>query len=132
MGLPLGEGRGGGFYSVATYSPFLLERIISPDFTRMASEVYPSVDALVSSLRTSLPTARHCRRTLAMFESRSKLSTSLAGLLVTAACAAANIRELLLIISYLHKCWSIFWLNFSCILHILHVADSYSSARIIA
>ena len=48
----------------------------------------------------------------------------------TAACAAANISVIILIINYICLDWSTFELRFSCILHILHVDVSYYFARI--
>ena len=47
-----------------------------------------------------------------------------------AAWAAANFEAILLIISYLRLDWSTFGLQFSCILHVLHVDVSYYFARI--
>ena len=44
----------------------------------------------------------------------------------TAACAAANLERLHLIISYLHKDWSTFRMHSPHILHVLHAADSCS------
>ena len=46
----------------------------------------------------------------------------------TAACTAANFMESLQNIKYLHNDWSTFYVHFSCILHVLHVADSHSFA----
>ena len=48
----------------------------------------------------------------------------------TAACAAANIWAIMLIINYLRLDWSTFELHFSCILHVLHVDVSYYFVRI--
>ena len=48
----------------------------------------------------------------------------------TAACAAANILAIMLVINYLRLDWSTFELHFSCILHVLHVDVSYYFVRI--
>ena len=39
----------------------------------------------------------------------------------TAACTAANFEAIMLIFNDLHLGWSTFGLQFSCILHVLHV-----------
>ena len=49
----------------------------------------------------------------------------------TAACAAANFEANMLIFNDLRLDWSTFGLQFSCILHVLHVDVSYYFARII-